>query len=260
MLWLYYCETLWRKCLCWLNHHSEQELGIGSGFLSPVSSYLSRFSFRWVSLAPFVFWESSSEWWRLCCVSKAGMPLIGLPGHSWLKAPNHCLRLQDTRCHGQLWAVTLRSHSCATLVFLDSQCYLWAFVNIEWQGHSQSHLPGEQGPQEQWQSCSTLRNLTGKQRWDNLIFPKGGIQSDKWTDSCSVPVLSGIYQRRRLHVAPVFRKSFLSVQVTHVTNNQGHWKEWENRRLAWSKTSLLQAPFLNCEIEDQRRSVVPNQS
>ena len=52
--------------------------------------------------------ERGCPW--LCCVGKASMPLRGLPGQAWLKAPGHYIRCQGSGS-GQLWAVTLGTHS-----------------------------------------------------------------------------------------------------------------------------------------------------
>ena len=43
-------------------------------------------------------------------VSEASVPLRGLPGHAWLRAPSHCVRLQGTRSILP-WAVILGTHS-----------------------------------------------------------------------------------------------------------------------------------------------------
>lgn len=97
-----------------------------------------------------------------------------------------------------------------TLAFLVSKCYLWAIINIKWQGHSQAHLPVEwdvccrapisvaahcwagcnwevggctashrccRAPtSREMAECNILRNLIGRQRWDNIIFTEGCVQ------------------------------------------------------------------------------------
>lgn len=255
----YIIDPLQRKSFCWLNYYWKgwkQELEICSVF-SPVSSFLTGFGFWWVQLSSSVCLLRFIVWitW-LCCVRKASMPWRSLAGPAWLQAAGLYIRLWGTGVASfGLWYLE-PTHT--TVAFLDSKCYLQAIVNIKWQGQSQARLPAEWDvccrtgqhsagqavaerwvaagplPQGKWQSCNILRNVIGRQRWANLIFPEGS--SGTWTDNSASrypafwPTLSGVRQRKRLRQLWCLGRAdtrLLQVQVPHFTDSQDDWKDRE---------------------------------
>ena len=256
-------DPLQRKCFCWLNYYGEKA-GSRSwkSALFSLSCHPFSSGFRWVQLSSSVcllrlMWATC-----LCCVNEASVPLRGLPGHAWLRAPSHCIRLQGTRS-SLPWVVILGTHSRHI-----GKGYLWATMNVNWRivprlicqqrettaaGHGHALLGRlELGGGWLRTSRQLLWNSYLKEDgravtfWETSLAGRAGItvfsprvecspaseqNSSANQEPCSPA--STLRYRPKEEVSRgclVFRKRWYllitSARVIHFTESQGAWKEW----------------------------------